>query len=366
MKKKLAGKALALLMMLCVLCMGMTVSAAPTDNETNGNITLTATEGMEGIKVGLFEVGALSDENQYRLYDSYQESGVDVTALKESSDVEAAAVLLSEIALKQEPLQQTAFGADGKLVFASLSTADKLYLICQLETNEQYTLSPILANLPQFLDGQVLTDIQIEAKYEFVPPEEPKGAIILNKTDENDHALAGAEFNLCEKAYMEGAYAIQGMKTETDSNGTYIWREIGTFTTDQAGQITVVDVPFGTYRFVETKAPAGYLLDSAPVYAEVAEEGTIRLEKGVYVADNGKPVILTVKNKPIPVEESSQVSIPSSTPEIPPEPSVPPVVTGEDIAKFVIIGVVVGVSLIAVILLFVLGRKKKDKSQQDQ
>ena len=291
---------------------------------------------------------------------------VDLLEGKEASDAEEAAAALSTVALTKTPLQETAFNDAGQVVFSSLSTSDKIYLICQLEEDDEYSLIPVLANLPQFLDGQSVTDIRIEGKYAYIaPPDEPVGAIILNKTDENGQALAGAVFEVTRKSYLTGAYAYQGMEIETDEDGEYHWEKIATLTTDKVGQITVVDIPLGTYRLVETKAPDGYVLDSTPVFAQVTEPGTIRLEKGLYVADQGKPVIITVKNNPIPAPPQSSVAPPpSSVPE--PEPSIPPVVTGEDIAKFIIIGVVVAVSLVAVILLFVLGRKKKDKSDDDK
>ncbi|MFT8871638.1 MAG: SpaA isopeptide-forming pilin-related protein [Sporolactobacillus sp.] len=75
-----------------------------------------------------------------------------------------------------------------------------------------------------------------------------KGACQLTKTDANGKALAGATYELQEQ------------------NGGGAWLTVlDGLQTDSAGTISVGDLAVGSYRFLETAAPSGYLLNNAPV-----------------------------------------------------------------------------------------------------
>ena len=75
--------------------------------------------------------------------------------------------------------------------------------------------------------------------------EEAKGTLTLTKIGKDNAKLAGAEFDLYRvKAGDETA--------DVKINST-------TLTTDANGEITVNDLEPGTYYFVETKAPTGYV-----------------------------------------------------------------------------------------------------------
>ncbi|WP_271000814.1 SpaA isopeptide-forming pilin-related protein [Listeria seeligeri] len=72
-----------------------------------------------------------------------------------------------------------------------------------------------------------------------------KGSVSLTKTDSATAAvLAGAEFEL------------------QDSTGKTLQTGL---TTNEQGILTVTDLELGDYQLVETKAPAGYVLDNTPV-----------------------------------------------------------------------------------------------------
>ena len=95
---------------------------------------------------------------------------------------------------------------------------------------------------------------------------------------------------------------------------------------------------------------------------------------GEYVVKEGSPVSIVFEYKlkggtPIVSsnpEQHSDISVPQSsvpstvsTPSTPSEVSGSPVITGEDIERTIVIGVVAGFSLVAVVLLLVLGKKRK-------
>lgn len=378
MKTKITGRILALLMMLCVLCAGISASAEPLkeDAQGEGSVEITTHPLLAGIELALFEVGSY-DNGSYILNDAFKDSNADVSSLKTASETEAAADALAKYSANLTPLAVKAFDDEGKVEFDSLAADNNMYLICQRERDDQFTVSPILVVLPVYVNGDAQTALQIEGKFVQRAPTDIRGAVILTKTDDKNNGLSGAEFRFECKRYVDGESNIGDFPTFEDEDGIYIWEMISDkLVSDKNGQIVVEQLPLGIYRFVETKAPSGFRLDSTPIMAEVFEEGTVRVEKGIYVPDLGSPAMITAVNTPIPdyppqssVESSdfppsSSVAPPQSSITPPPTPSNPPVVTGEDIAKFIIIGVVVAVSLVAVVLLIVLGRKKKDNDDE--
>lgn len=74
--------------------------------------------------------------------------------------------------------------------------------------------------------------------------ETQKGSVVLTKTDEiGNNKLAGAEYNL---------YTVDGDM-------------LGSYTTDENGEISISDLEWGSYYFKETKAPEGYGLSDETV-----------------------------------------------------------------------------------------------------
>ncbi|WP_430535870.1 VaFE repeat-containing surface-anchored protein [Listeria rocourtiae] len=89
---------------------------------------------------------------------------------------------------------------------------------------------------------------------------DPRGGVTLTKVDaDTQNPLAGAEFTL-----YEGTSSVPG-------------NQVGVYTSAAiTGKVTVNDLPYGNYHFVETKAPnGGYILDGKPINFEIVSDTTV-------------------------------------------------------------------------------------------
>lgn len=79
------------------------------------------------------------------------------------------------------------------------------------------------------------------------------GQIDLDKVDEENNPLSGAEFTIYDQ----------------------VWNKMETITTDEDGYAMSSDVPLGKYSVIETKAPDGYILDKTVYSVEINKDGDL-------------------------------------------------------------------------------------------
>jgi uncharacterized repeat protein (TIGR01451 family) len=139
----------------------------------------------------------------------------------------------------------------GKIVVPGLSEGS--YIVAE-------TIAPTGYRLDETPKTVTVTSGRL-TEVEFV--NSPYGSITIKKTDEiTGNPLAGADF------------------TVKQQNGAFV----GDFTTDSGGLITIPSVEPGWYVVNETKAPAGYILDSAAQTLEIKAS---------------LPAVFTFTNKPL-------------------------------------------------------------------
>ena len=95
---------------------------------------------------------------------------------------------------------------------------------------------------------------------------QPKGSIIIQKRDSlTGQPLPGAEFRVATAAGCEvGLDGVIGTSTLTQN---------GLFVTDSNGEIRITNLAPGAYVLTETKAPAGYVMDSPSTNVVIGANG---------------------------------------------------------------------------------------------
>lgn len=178
---------------------------------------------------------------------------------------------------------------DGSIRFTGLEPA--LYLILQTGGEEYLEIQSVLIPIPFVdLEGQESYDAVVSPKYVF-----PGGAVILNKTDAEGKALSGAHFTLEQKVY-----------DESSAKEDFSWKRLqADLVTGTGGQIAVTGLPQGEYRFLETKAPDGYILSDRSADFTIELGGRVEEVKGVYTAQAGRVEELTFINEAVGKDPSS-------------------------------------------------------------
>lgn len=135
-------------------------------------------------------------------------------------------------------------GEDGKVMFDKLKLNTTYYI--------REAVSPTGYNLSAELYEFKLTDKNKDITYEF-KNSIITGNIIFHKLDEDNLPLPGAEFTLYH---------------ENDIN---FENPLSTAISDEQGKVEFKDVPYGSYKIIETKAPEGFLISEEVLTATILE-----------------------------------------------------------------------------------------------
>lgn len=123
---------------------------------------------------------------------------------------------------------------DGNITVRGLPEGDYQFVETKAPTN--YILDPTPVKFT--VQSNQATDIKVTKENTLIP-----GNVTLTKVDDFKNVLEGVIFDL------------------QDSEGNVLQSDL---TTDEKGQLSVIDLAPGDYQFVETKAPNGYALDTTP------------------------------------------------------------------------------------------------------
>lgn len=391
MNKKILKRLAAALVVVCLLCVSVFVTVTAANEEETGSIKVTYLPMFEGVGVSLVPIGTY--DGGYTVSEEFKASGVEIRSGITANELKEQAEKAAQYASENNITGQIGrIDYDGEVNFRDIP-ANFVYLIYQYDYKDQYNVRPTIVSLPmKNPDGTNEYNVTAKGKYPLPGDDMSSASVILNKTNEDDEPLEGAVFSFWRKVYFTDYSKLKDdVETGEDEKGTYYWKSMGVdLTTNENGQARAVDLPFGGYRFIEIEAPKGYVLDDKPYEFELTMHGTVKVENGWYVTDNGEPYNLTIKNEKIP--ESSKPSVPESSkpyskpdepnqysgesePQSITEESFPQTsvksheenphwqLTGDDIVKYIVIGSIVGVSLVVIILLVIVGGKKNKKDE---
>lgn len=248
----------------------------------------------EGVELTIYQVAELENEG-YIFCKEFAGVGLIVTDLSDAAQAQEMADKFADYALEKglEGKKGTA-GEEGTLRFEELPLG--LYLVVQTGGQELLKVQSSFVPVPHVAETQAepVYDVVISLKYTF-----PGGAVIATKVDENGKALAEAHFALQRKTYLEnGEKAPEGVKTEQDKYGIFYWKEYqADLVSNKNGQIVLADLPKGVYRFVETKAPGGFIRLGQPQEFTIEDPGKVVEVGGVYKESSGVVEKLSIVNR---------------------------------------------------------------------
>jgi hypothetical protein len=265
-----------------------------------------------GVRFTIYKVAALSDSGKYDLTNDFLDSGLDLAKLTTAYEASATSKELANyVSAKKINGITNATDANGTVSFQNLSLGYYLVLQSYDSSNPNFGIicDPFLVAVPMKneSDGNLIYDIVTNSK------SEPScGAVILQKVNDAGKFLPDAVFRLEKKVYTSESIP-SGVESGRDSKGTYYWKNVMiSLTTNRSGQLAVNGLTYGEYRFIETSAPDGYILDPTPHEFQINQRGSAALINGKYTATSGTVQMITVTNCSSP-PSSSEPPAPSST-----------------------------------------------------
>ncbi|MTD38401.1 hypothetical protein GIX45_07145 [Erwinia sp. CPCC 100877] len=182
--------------------------------------------------------------------------------------------------IKQDEADNRLAGAE----FDVFNSSDQLVAKVTTDANGVASLS----NLP--FGTYKLVETKAPAGYELdaaphsvtVSKTDPNGRVSITIINKKEVTTGDLEVIKKDEA---GARLAEAEFEVYDNNNQLI----GKVTTDVNGVASLSDLPFGTYKLIETKAPAGYELDATPQYVTISKDST-----------NGKATIEIVNREIVP------------------------------------------------------------------
>lgn len=140
-----------------------------------GSITITLSDGKgegtskEGVEFSCLKIADI-EKGEYVLDETYESLGIDINELKNSSDLEAAATKIAEVA-ENGTLITT--DMNGKLTFSDLEVG--VYLI-EASNDEKYDdVTPLLISIPTWNEDDGVMDYEVNVIPKHTPkPKTPK------------------------------------------------------------------------------------------------------------------------------------------------------------------------------------------------
>ena len=165
------------------------------------------------------------------------------------------------------------FTTGGEMLESWISDISAHVVETPLEPGTTYVLREITAPMGYTVAKDMTFVVPVNGDEITVTMEDTpiKGSVRLTKYDESTReTLAGAEFSL---------YTYDGLRVYASGvPGTYSYAKStsnGNFEVGSSGTLTIVNLPYGSYYFVETKAPDGYELNSDRISFSIVEDETI-------------------------------------------------------------------------------------------
>lgn len=261
--------------------------------EPKGSITLQLPVQAAGVEVTLYTIADFQDGN-YVYRPEFADSGLVIHDLRDTDQAQKAAEQWALYAQNNKIKGETKMiGPDGTAVLTDLSQG--LYLVAQTGGRGRLSVQPSIVPVPYTSDnaGGWIYDAVIAPKHSF-----PGGAVIVLKVDDEGNAVGNAEFMLEQKTYVKDEKEVpEGADGGSDKGGIYYWKKFkANLISSEHGQVVIKDMPVGSYRFIETSAPDGYVMTEAPGYFTIEEAGEVREADGIYTPSSGKVEELTVVN----------------------------------------------------------------------
>lgn len=331
LKLKKAG-ATFLAIVLFSLSMPIAVLASNTiDLSRLGSITIRTdssgtgtTNPVSGIKFTIYKIAGITKTGSYYLTNDFSGSGIEINKLSNNADVLAASKTLASYVSAQN-----ISGSSGVTASNGIVSFNNLSLGCYLiipdtsytNINNEIIWNPFLVSVPMKSNegANSIYDITAYPKSDTVT-----GVVILEKINSSGATLSGAVFRLEKKVYYTNTLSVpSGVQKGYDTKGNYYWSVLhSSLTTNSYGQIAVNNMPYGQYRFIETAAPAGYVLDTTPHEFTISASGSVILVNGKYIVASGNVQIVTVLNTyyynpphyPTPTPYPSIIITPTPTP----------------------------------------------------